>query len=484
VRHTRCCRPFSESFQPLEPRALFSAPPTVSDIQFSKTLPVIFEPVRISVLAQDDVGVRGVSFFIDRNQNGLWDEHTDQPLGDDFEVDGDGRFSVTATPDGSWDAYPHYSSIIAGAVDTEGQWSTTGAQRILTHVGKPVITSVTANLTIMSEGPDRRTVVTLRAKADEPLVYPYGISAITFFLDRNFNAVWDAGIDQDLGSGGSTDGNGYRILSANLPGISIVGQYCAAARSSSGVWSNVAVADVYSSSSVFSAGPPVITHATWEDLDRPGISGVLTGERMRIKFVAGVDDLYTFGRGLAAVTLFFDTNFDRSWTPGVDIDLGGRFFADEVVRGRGQYDFVVTPQMNFDYRAFCLAAKATDGSWGPTYSIFPKIISRPWVENVSLDPQPVAPDGQVTVDLTARDDHATREIFAFIDKDNDGLFDEGEAYAQGGTRLGFNPRAQRWEVTIDLAGLGYQPGQYRLGVFARDHEGAQGRTAFFTVTVA
>jgi hypothetical protein len=474
-------------FQPLEARALFSAPPTVTDIQFNPTIGRLNEPVRISALAQDDVGVRAVTFFMDRNANGRWDPYTDQPLGDDFVVDGDGRYSVTATPDASWPGYPDYAKIVADVVDTENLWATTRPTATLTFVGKPVITSITANITIFGEGGDNFMVIDIRAKADEPFVYPYGINAVTFFLDKNFNARWDSGVDVDFGVADEVDSNGYSLKSTTYGQTTLDGQLVAAARSSAPIndfWGPTAVARVVRTSTTFQPVYPVVLHATYENLDRPAEAGVATGERMRIEFVSGLDDRLVGGRSLAATTLFFDANYDRIWSPGTDIDIGAFFFGADILRGRGHIDFTVTPAMNFDYRAFCLATKDSNGAWGPTYTVFPKIVSKPWVEGLSNDPVDVPSNGSVTLNFTARDDHAIRQTFGFIDKNNNGTFDAGEASMTGGARVTFGPRNQQWRLTINLSGLGYTPGQYRIGVLAHDYEGVQSNNyTFITVNV-
>src|SRR6185295_19945691 len=150
-----------------------------------------------SAQATDDVGVRAVTFFLDRNANGVWDAAVDQPLGDAFQADKDGRYSVVATPDASWPTYPTFARIVADTVDTDGQWATTRAQQQMTFAGRPVISSFFVNTILYSEGqPNPFYGVSLAAKVDEPMVYPYGGTNVTFFLDKNSNGIWDTGIDQ------------------------------------------------------------------------------------------------------------------------------------------------------------------------------------------------------------------------------------------------------------------------------------------------
>lgn len=486
------CEARTRSFEPieeLEARALMSAP-VLGDIEFGSTFPTAYQPTRISVDVTDDTGVRAATFFMDRNGNGRWDPFVDQPLGDDFTRDQDGRFSVTATPDGTWPAYPDYARIVADAVDIDGQWATQRPTRTMVFIGLPVISSFWASIVPQFEGqPQPFLQITLAAKVDEPFVYPYGATNVTFFLDRNFNATWDPGVDVDFGEAIDRDDRGYRTRSAVVFGGALGGQLCAVPfRSLSAPGERFGapvVATFVRQNSSFLPGPPVVTRTLAFNQTNPNAQFFLPGERMRIEFVADTPDTFRDVPRLEAATLFFDANFDQRWTPGVDTDLGAHFFAPDTLRGIGRIEFTVTAEMGFDSRPFVLTTRA-GGNWGPTYTAWPKLASRPWIENATPTAPRFAANGTVLLDVESRDDGASRELFAWVDRNNDGIFQLGEAYEQGGLRLGFDPqnfRSQNWRVTITLTGLDYTPGTYSVGIIARDYQGLQGQPRFFTITL-
>jgi hypothetical protein len=139
--------------------------------------------------------------------------------------------------------------------------------------------------------------------------------------------------------------------------------------------------------------------------------------------------------------------------------------------------------MGFDYRPFVITTKNTAGTWGPTYTVWPKIISPPWVENIA----PTAPSfnaaGQVSLTFTGRDDNAVQSVFAWVDRDGNGRFDAGEAFQQNAVRLSYTGGTSSWRATIDLAGLNYTSGTYRVYLIATDFQATTSAAAFATVAL-
>lgn len=460
----------------LESRILCSAAPTISDIRAEPIFPITYQPFRLSALAADDVGVRAVTFFLDRNSNDVWNPGVDQPLGEDFVVDQDGRYSITVTPDGTWPDYP-YPRIVADVVDTEGQWATNRAVNTgLATVGLPVVSSFMANVVIYSEGyPQPFQRVTLSAKVDEPLGYPQGAVSATFFLDKNYNGTFDGGTDVDLGAAtGGADGRGYVSRSTTINGSSLVGQLMAVAYRTSGYGERfgMPVSATIVTNGFSGPTPPVITQGIWQNVSEPSRDGVEVGQRMRLTIVADAPLDYLYQNRLRAVTLFFDANFDHRWTPGVDTHIGEYFFGTDTVRGVATIEFTVTAQMGFDRRAF-VAAAVDSHLWGPTFTFWPKLVSRPWTENLQPAQPTFSAGSSVVAEFTGRDDSAVRNVFTWLDKNNDGLFNVGEAYQQNALRIaGFGPTTT-WRTTINTANLNYAPGTYRLLTIAEDYQNAR-----------
>lgn len=475
-------------FEVLEPRAMLSAAPTISDVRAEPGFPIVYQPFRLSALAADDVGVRAVTFFLDRNSNDRWDSGVDQPLGEDFTIDSDGRYSITATPDGTWPDYP-YPRIVADVVDTEGQWAVNRAVNFgLATVGLPVVSSFYANVVVYSEGqPQPYQGVSLYAKVDEPLGYPQGAVSVTFFLDKNNNGSFEGGTDQDLGAASSgPDGRGYLFRYATIAGNSLGGQLMAVAYRTSGYGERFGTP---TSASIVTSGyssgntPPVITGGLWQNVSQPSRGGVEIGQRMKLTIIADAPPDYLYQNRLRAVTLFFDANFDHHWTPGVDTHIGEYFFGTDTIRGVATIEFTVTPQMGFDRRAF-VAAAVDNNQWGPTFTFWPKLISRPWTENLQLAQPAFSTGSSVVGTFTARDDAAVRSVFTWIDKNNDGLFNQGEAYQQSAVRIAGFGSSTTWRTTLNTANLGYTPGTYRILTIADDFQDArQANIVLGTVTL-
>lgn len=471
----------ADMFEMLEGRNLFSAP-VVGPITVTPTFPVGYEPFQLTVQPTDDTGVRAATFFIDRDDNGRFTAGVDEPLGDVFTSDGQGRFSLTVQANSSWRTNP-LTNIIADALDVQGNWSDQVTARSVRIIAQPLVVSHQAQFSFNPNAPINKSYE-VRAKADEQLGTPSGIAGVTFFIDRNSNNVFDSPADTDLGASLTPDADGYYSRSGPLIG-NLTGQMAAVAF----------VDSTFTGTRIF--GPPVIrpilefpnnvptrgiiTDAQWSNVTDPNRGGVEIFQRMRITFTAKAT------ANVAAVSLFYDSDFDMKWTAGFDVDLGGQFFAPGQTQVNGQFEFDATPNMNFDVRPFVLTVKDASGNsdteWGPTYTRWAKIISPPWVDQV-LPLQPNYPaGGSITADFRIRDDLAVRSVFAFVDRNGDGIFQQGEASTEVVVRLTAGLSDARWRVNLNLSGLNYTPGTYQIGIRLTDFEGSTGRTAFQSVVL-
>jgi hypothetical protein len=178
-------------------------------------------PASVFAKATDDSGVRGMTFFLDRNENGKWDSGTDTSLGTVFSRGSDDRFRVSFTPDDSWARSPR---IVADAVDDDNDWSRDrrGGQHAFDDSWSPSAPSL-SNLTVSQDW--ARTDgkrITIRVSALDNSA----VRAVTFFIDHDDNGRWTPGVDDSLGTSGSSSGGVFSLTTltdfAGRPDVRIV----------------------------------------------------------------------------------------------------------------------------------------------------------------------------------------------------------------------------------------------------------------------
>lgn len=465
-------------FDHLEQRSLLSAAPTTSDLRLDTDAIVVQVPTTISVLATDDVGVRGVSFFLDRNDNAIWDPGTDQPLGDKFVPDQDGRYRLSITADASW---PLWARIRADAVDAEDQWTGALATTTLYPTDVPRIIQLDVRPLPLVDIPG---YVTMKMTAVVGDATQRGALAegVTFFFDNNRNGRWDPGADEHLAYSREMDNFGNFVFTYRYQLLGFETRIVAAAAKSS----NQLLANPWGPVRTTLPGSlydvPRIRSVIADNLSLDGgESQIQIGDTVRFTIEAEAD------QDLAAVTAFYDSNFNGRWDAGIDRHLGEYFFGPDVLAGRARITVNIQPWMNFDYRAFVFAAKDRstergDSAWSATFSKWINIKSQAWVENI-VAPN-VSTGSPVTFTFDARDDHGVRGFRAWIDLNNDGYQTSEEIFSEQATRLSGSLIRGRWQMTLDMNRYG--PGQYTIAIEAFDFEGTVrvGRlatTTFFAV---
>lgn len=462
------------SLEGLEARSFLSAAPVIDAVDIGDRPIVAYQPFTFLIEASDDVAVRGVSLFMDRDGDGAWNPQIDQPLGDDFSRDENGKFSFTLTPDGSW---PSITSLLAAAVDDEGQWSA-----VLGHpvypIGMPMITMLSAHAGPLLSIPES-TPVTLRAIVSEPLRGGTSAAAgVTFFFDQNGNGRWDSGVDIDIGYSQEFDAGGAYTLTFYGGPIQGGTRIAAAAKIADNRFDHTnGFGPVRVTPYNIFTDAPQIRQVVAENLSGRlgGPDGPVFQVGDRVRFTIDVAGM----RDLQAVTVFFDANSNGRWDRGIDTHLGASYFAPDVFGGRARVDFTITPGMNFDYRAFVVAARYSgmegiwdggDYNWGATTTHWMKIISPAWLENIQVHPRDVQTE-PVYISFTARDDHSISRFLAFIDLDDDGQIDLNESTTNLAHRISGSFTNGRWQMAIDVSGISV-PGTYKLKLFANDFEGS------------
>lgn len=461
---------------PLEPRQLLSAPVLTNAYAESglRDYIAIDAPATLHAHAATATGTRAVTFFLDRNGNGLWDKGTDLDFGADVRSNPptDAEFTVPITPTADWGFDP-FQRIFASGVSASGEWSTPVQIGFFATYPRPFIES--ASTTVRSQQTETGFLytATVTASAFTPNSGRNAyIGGITFFVDRNLDNSWTPGIDIDIGAARVADSRGFYTISYSAGSVR-PGRICAVAfssvlyPSSSGAFGPVAIAAEFD-------GQGGVESASAANLSgRLGVVSDRTGDPIRLStIVSSTDSSYTLG----AVTLFHDANADGVWTPGVDTDVGVFNFQASfpVYRARGQIEFTLQPQFGTGLQHFVLAVRSDAvgyaSKWSPTSTFVMNIVGQPSVNNITLAQSSFSATGSVIADFDVHDDFAVRDVAAFLDRNGNGVYDQGEGIAQNGNYVRLTPGLKdgRWRVSISLAGLGYAPGTYQLRITAFD----------------
>ncbi len=144
-----------------------------------------------------------------------------------------------------------------------------------------------------------------------------GVRAATFFLDRNQNLRWDAGVDQSLGDDFVADINGRYSVTV-VPDVSWPGY----------PWANI-VADAVDTEGQWATtrafrqssynGVPAINSA-WAS-----VTVYSEGQQTPFQSVtmfAKVSEPFVYPFGGVNATFFLDKNFNGYWDSGIDVDFG------------------------------------------------------------------------------------------------------------------------------------------------------------------
>lgn len=478
-------RPFA-AVEQLELRDLLSALPTVDAVEIAQGAVVAYQKFTVLVEAGDDVAVRGVSMYMDINDDARWDPLVDRPLGDRFQRNPQGKFEFNFIPDASW---PQWVRIYADAVDDEGQWSQGIRGQLIVPVAMPLITMLSAHAAPNTIIPEIQPML-LRAFVSDPFRGSSTVEGVTFFDDLNGNGRWDAGVDTDLGYSQTIDADGAWTLTTYQWGAFNVGKSIAAAAKIGDprfdFTNGFGPVRVTPFNPYFEA--PVVRNIFAENLSGrlgPADGSIFqVGDRVRITAdVMGQSDLQ-------AATLFYDSNSNGRWDLGTDIDLGAFRFAPDVYGGRARFDFTITPDMNFDFRAFVIAAryKGTervwdrgDYNWGATSTHWLNIVSPAWLESIQVQPRDVQTE-PIYVTFNARDDHSITRFFAFVDLNDNDQLDAGEFSTNLATRISGNFTNGGWVMAIDVSGVS-PPGTYKLKLYANDFDNGSGRTYSVNITL-
>lgn len=190
----------------------------------------------VSTIATDTDGtVRAVTWFLDRNSNGVWDgSSVDTSLATSFTPSSGNTYSATLTPDPSW---PINANIVTDVQDNNLDWASTQQSSTVVITGvssRPTVSGLTITQDRTFDG--KRMTATVTASDNSAVL------AATFFIDNDGNGAWTPNVDQSLGTTFTTSGpNQYSVTFTHdfngAQTISIVGD----AVDHDGLWSNARV---------------------------------------------------------------------------------------------------------------------------------------------------------------------------------------------------------------------------------------------------
>ena len=261
------------------------------------------QSVTFNATASDDAGVRAMTFFIDRDNNGRFSSGLDSPLGNDFTPDAFGRYSLTTTTDSTW---PLNARILADAQDFDGRWALTPGGLTL-RVGTPTPPTINTFAATIGRGSTSPTV-RLQANVSDNL----GVRAVTFFQDLDANGIWSVGVDLSLGT-------------LFNPDVGIPGQYTLTVPTDfAGQQSSTFVVDVSDVDGTWSAVPGAVTASREQYQFIQTFTAEMLGAALaRISATAWIPPYFASPFGEVLHVMFAqDLNGNDRYDAGVDIDLG------------------------------------------------------------------------------------------------------------------------------------------------------------------
>jgi hypothetical protein len=257
----------------------------------------------VSTDASDADGtVRAVTWFLDRNSNGVWDGSSiDTSLATSFTPSSGNTYSATLTPDSSW---PINANIVTDVQDNNTDWASNQQSSTVVISGvssRPTVSGLTITQDRSFDG--KRMTATVTANDNSAVL------AATFFIDNDSNGAWTPNVDQSLGTTFTASGpNQFSVtFTHDFNGsqtISIVGD----AVDHDGLWSNARV-----------SGTATNDGAWVQYLEvAPASSG---GGNTTFNILSGITAPDYFGRSSALAgtgVIFLDVNANRRFDDGTD----------------------------------------------------------------------------------------------------------------------------------------------------------------------
>lgn len=304
-------------FDALEQRSMLSL--TLTNFATNDAIVAAGQSLQLSVdVAATGETVRAATFFHDVNNNGNWDSGTDVDLGATFTAATGNTYRRTITVPGTWTGTIH---LVADALGSSNNWSGNRQSTSITVNIRPTTGTFTAPGTGANGA--ALSLSTIASDTDGT------VRAVTWFLDRNSNGVWDGGVDTSLATS-------FVPSSGNTYSASVTPD------STWPINANI-VTDVQDNNLDWAGNQQSSTIVISGVSARPTVSGLtitqdrsFDGKRMTATVTANDNS------AILAATFFIDNDGNGAWTPNVDQSLGTTF----TPSGPNQYSVTFTHDFN------------------------------------------------------------------------------------------------------------------------------------------
>jgi hypothetical protein len=437
-----------------------SRPPEVSTLRIRQDWGATDgKRMTLSVDAGDNSAVRAVTFFADHDGNGEWTPNVDESLGTVYRPLSGHTYSITITTDFGGRAG---ISIVADAVDFDGQWSRERVSGTAFNGGDFVESFGAVHVGDTRVDFDMGFEVANNFGRLPPLTLNYYM-----FHDVNKSGAYESDVDTILDAGSLPVGFGGKAVTQTRVDLGTSFSF--------ENWYGVAVSGVSAvdfSSDITSPVRIAVQRAA--DAMRPTLNTLeaqtaLFGEIPRLGATFRLTGTWSAPRGARAVTFFWDKDLNGRWDVGTDIDLGW-----QAVSGvTGQFDFqgrITEALVGYGSFTASVADVSTGaGAWSVSRSDeVAQVFAAPRVRGVTVHEQP-PPDRNLTIDVGFMDDRAVRAATGFIDTNGDGLFNGADgAFSATTFSLLSGTRADgTMRLTLNTAGLAR--GEYTVYLAVSDY---------------
>lgn len=352
-----------------------------------------------ATVSDPDNNAVGVTFYFDKNGDGVFNSSDDISLGYD-STPNDG-FTANFTVSDAW-GVPG-GTFYANVRDAEGLWGASPIALPMVFNRPPRVDG--ANPFVNGEfGP--AYVLWGQALELRVSVFDTGpIARVTAFFDADANGVWTEG--QDIAFPDDTNGSdGWRLSMVidSRFGTPSAGRFVVDAQDVDGAW-----ASQRQTAAIRLNDPPRMVA-----LNVPPLASV--GQPLRLS--AQVED-----SSPALVSFFIDRDFNRAWTPGVDTDLGS-----DNTPGDGFFKDVTVLSSWAGQIQFCANVRDTADAWStvPAWSGIVNVSLGPLVARLdTTNGEVIAAGESVTLTAVVSAGVPLRAVTFFFDRNGNGGWDAG-----------------------------------------------------------
>jgi hypothetical protein len=381
-----------------------------------------------------DGSVVKVVFYRDTNGNEVFDEGSDEVIGQD-----------TNGADGWWIEFVAGSSahrFFARAQDDMGGWSFAAMSPLVNRL--PMVGS-------LADSPDPATQDgTIRLDASTVYDVDGYVDAVEFYRDVNGNGLFEEGVDKYLGEDTTSSDGWYWSDKVTWAG-GMHTTYFARARDNYGDYT--AAADVAWTTGYVNRCPTVGVLIDTPDPVIQGLDLTLSAQ--------GVSDP---DGAIVEVAFYRDFDADGLFTEGVDAYLGSG-----TLMAPGQWDLVIsTAGWPIGLQTYFARARDNNDAWGPVITATGRVNGRPVIGGLQDLPDPVTEGEMLTLNAlgVADADGSVIVVEFWRDADASGTWDPAIDHFLGYDVDG----ADGWSWT---GIVGWPAGQtHRYFARARDNDGA------------